>query len=157
MSHPCEMIMLYTNVTTDSYGWLINASMWHIDVITWKRFPHHRPFVKKINQLSVDSPHKGSACGALHSIFFVVRQHKHVNKQSMTLIWRHHHEIGIILLSRTDDIRKYKVISYGRLSNSSVWYDNSISISYEGLTNLSVWHRNSSYPIQTTYNFIRMT
>ena len=37
----------------------------HDDVIKWKHFPHHWPFVRGIHQSPVNSPHKGQWRGAL--------------------------------------------------------------------------------------------
>ena len=37
----------------------------HDDVIEWKHFPRHWPFVRGIHRLPVNSPHKGQWCGDL--------------------------------------------------------------------------------------------
>ena len=37
----------------------------HDDVIKWKHFPRHWPFVRGIHRSPVNSPHKGQWCGAL--------------------------------------------------------------------------------------------
>ena len=37
----------------------------HDDVIKWKHFPHHGPFVRGIHRCPVNSPHKGQWRGAL--------------------------------------------------------------------------------------------
>ena len=44
-------------------GW--NSREFHDDVIKWKYFPRHWPFVRRIHRLPVNSPHKGQWCGAL--------------------------------------------------------------------------------------------
>ena len=41
------------------------VTAFHDDVVKWKHFPHHWPFVRGIQQWPVDSPHKGQWCGAL--------------------------------------------------------------------------------------------
>ena len=41
------------------------ATTQHDDVIKWKHFPHHWPFVWGIHQSPVNSPHKGQWYGAL--------------------------------------------------------------------------------------------
>ena len=39
--------------------------IWHDDVIKWKHFPRHWPFVRGIHRSPVNSPHKGQWHGAL--------------------------------------------------------------------------------------------
>ena len=52
----------------------------HNDVIKWKHFPRHWPFVKGIHRSPVDSPHKGQWRWAF--IFFDLLLNKRLNKQS---------------------------------------------------------------------------
>ena len=42
-----------------------NNSQYHDDVIKWKHFPRHWPFVREIHRPPVNSPHKGQWRGAL--------------------------------------------------------------------------------------------
>ena len=58
----------------------------------------------------------------------------------MTLMWRHCNGIGVLLLNDADDIRRCKIISYGRLTHSSVWHRSTVDMSYGRLTKSSVWH-----------------
>ena len=49
--------------------WVIDSlsSHCHGDIITWKHFPHYRPFLLGINRSAADSLNKGQWCGALMS------------------------------------------------------------------------------------------
>ena len=45
--------------------WLSGSHIEHDDVIKWKHFPRHWPFVQGIHRSPVSSPHKGQWRGAL--------------------------------------------------------------------------------------------
>ena len=51
----------------------------HDDVVKWKHFPRHWPFVRGIHRSPVNSPHKGLWRGALR--VFYLRLNKRLNKQ----------------------------------------------------------------------------
>ena len=51
------------NVLTNTNMSLTSSS--HDDVIKWKHFPRHWPFVRRIHRSPVNSPHKGQWSGAL--------------------------------------------------------------------------------------------
>ena len=53
----------------------------HDDVIKWKHFSRHWPFVRGIHRSPVNSPHKGQWCGAL-IFFFDLHLNKRLSKQS---------------------------------------------------------------------------
>ena len=67
----------------------------HDDVINWKHFPRHWPFVRGIHRSSVNSPHKDQWRGAL--IFFYLHPNERLSKQSRRRwfeapsrsLWRH--------------------------------------------------------------------
>ena len=44
---------------------VIFSTAFHDDVIKWKHFPRHWPFVREIHRSPVNSPHKGQWRGAL--------------------------------------------------------------------------------------------
>ena len=77
---------------SDQVGWMFLS---HDDVIKWKHFPRHWPFVRGIHWSPVNSPHKGQWRGVL--MFFYLRLNKRLSKQSWgrwfeTLsrpLWRH--------------------------------------------------------------------
>ena len=68
----------------------------HDDVIEWKHFPRHWPFVRGIHRWPVNSPHKGQWRGAF-DVSFDLRMNNWLSKQSLgwwfeTLsrpLWRH--------------------------------------------------------------------
>ena len=73
------------------------ASGTHDDVIKWKHFPRHWPFVRGIHRPPVNSPHKGQWRGA----FFDLRLNKRLSKQWLGWwfetpscpLWRHYNAI----------------------------------------------------------------
>ena len=44
---------------------IIRSHIYHDDVIKWKHFPRYWPFVREIQRLPVNSPHRGQWRGAL--------------------------------------------------------------------------------------------
>ena len=52
---------------------------WHDDVIKWRHFPRHWPFVRGIHWSPVNSPHKGQWRGAL--VFSLICLNKRLSKQ----------------------------------------------------------------------------
>ena len=80
----------------------------HDDVIKWKHFPRHWPFVRGINRSLVNSPHKGQWHGALIFLFDLHRN-QHLGKQwrrrwfetSLRSLWRHCNEFRSISITPT--------------------------------------------------------
>ena len=76
--------------------WMRTLTLWYDDVIKWKHFPRHWPFVWGIHRSPVNSPHKGQLRGAL-MFSLIFDWIKHLSKQSWrwwfeTLsgpLWRH--------------------------------------------------------------------
>ena len=62
------------------WHWLI-WPISHDDVIKWKYFPRHWPFVREIHRSPMDSPHKGQWRGDL-MFFFYLRLNTRLSKQS---------------------------------------------------------------------------
>ena len=56
----------------------------HVDVMTWKRFPHYRPFVRGIHRLLLDYPRKG----LVTQNFDFVIVHEHDVEQTVELLVR---------------------------------------------------------------------
>ena len=75
------LLMMYTRVNPDAY---------HDDVIKWKHFPRHWPFVRGIHRSPVNSPHKGQWRGAL--MF------------SLICVWIN----GWVNNGKTGDLRRYR-------------------------------------------------
>ena len=59
--------------------WIHFWCYFHDDVIQWKHFPRHWPFVRGIHRSPVNSPHKGQWYGAL--MFFYLHPNKRLSKQ----------------------------------------------------------------------------
>ena len=81
-------------------GW---TQHYHDDVIKWKHFPRHWPFVRGIHRSPVNSPHKGQWHGAL-MFFFHLCLNKRLSKHSWFAtpspsLWRHcnNHKGGYLL------------------------------------------------------------
>ena len=71
----------------------------HDDVIKWKHFPRHWPFVRGIHRSSVTSPHKGQWRGAFMFSFFCVRINSWVNNGEAGDLRRHraHYDVTVML------------------------------------------------------------
>ena len=52
-------------ITDDTHSGMAKAGMIYGDIIKWKHFPCHWPFVWGIHRSPVNSPHKGQWCRAL--------------------------------------------------------------------------------------------
>ena len=60
----------------------VNNDTIHDDVIKWKYFQYHWPFVRGIHRAPVNSPHKGQRCGALMFSLICVWKKKQLSKSS---------------------------------------------------------------------------
>ena len=152
-----------------SYGWLNNLSVWqnhssylirmtqqlYTYLIQWTYY-----LVRIARSVAISYVAISYCCYLI--LYRNIRCFKIVGNQSWTTfvaeinswIASHPHDIATVHLSHTDDLLTppysitTAVISYRRLSMSSVWHNNSTRISYVGLTNLSVWHEVCCYPIR---------
>ena len=59
------MVMWCQGYRLETVGMFICFFHQHDDVIKWKHFSRHWPFVRGIHRLPVNSPHKGRWCAAL--------------------------------------------------------------------------------------------
>ena len=66
----------------------------HNDVIKWRHFPRHWPFVKGIHQSPVNFPHKDHSVTRRFDIFFDRRLNKRLSKQSR----RHRAHYDVIVM-----------------------------------------------------------
>ena len=86
-------ISIIQNVTT--FLWT-DLAVIHDDVIKWKHFLHHWPFVRGIHWPPVNSPHKRPVTRSL-DVFFDLSLNKRLSKQSwgwwfetqLRPLWRH--------------------------------------------------------------------
>ena len=71
---------------------------WHDDVIKWKHFPRHWPFVRGIHRSPMNSPHKGQWRGALMFSLICARLNGWVNNREAGDLRRHgvHYDITVM-------------------------------------------------------------
>ena len=76
-----------------------NIQKWHDDVIKWKLFPGHWPFVKGIHRWPVDSPHKGQWRGALMFSLVCAWKNGWVNNRDAGDLRRHraHYDVTVMI------------------------------------------------------------
>ena len=96
----------------------------HDDVIKWKHFPRHWPFVRGIHRSPVNSPHKSHWHGAL-MFSLICTRNKRLSKQSWgwwlempsCSLWRHCNEICLQAFPVANGFNK--CLYYCHFSNSS--------------------------------------
>ena len=73
-------------------------TIFHDDVIKWKHFPRHWPFVRGIHRSPVNSPHKGQWRGALMFSLICAWIHGWVNNRDAGDLRRHrvHYEVIVM-------------------------------------------------------------
>ena len=93
-----------------------NYTIDHDDVINWKHFPHHWPFVREIHRSPVNSPHKGQWRGAF-MFSLICALNRRLSKQSWgwwfetssCSLWRHCnaliHRTHSCAISRLDNLQ----------------------------------------------------
>ena len=71
----------------------------HDDVIKWKHFPRHWPFVREIHRSPVNSPHKGQWRGALMFSLICTSTNGWANHRDDGDLRRHraHYDVTVIL------------------------------------------------------------
>ena len=85
----------------------------HDDVIKWKHFPRHRPFVRGIHRSPVNSPHKGQWRGALMFTLICARINGWVNNRDAGDLsrYRTHYTMTDMIYCPLYEI--YRIISPG--------------------------------------------
>ena len=72
----------------------------HDDVMKWKHFPHYWSFVRGIQRLPVNSPHKGQWRGALLFSLICILLSKHSLdwwfEAPLCPLWRHHNVLLMV-------------------------------------------------------------
>ena len=71
----------------------------HDDVIKWKHFPRHWPFVREIHRSPVNFPHKGQWRGALMFSLIYARINNWVNNREAGDLRRQHGHYDVIVMS----------------------------------------------------------
>ena len=71
----------------------------HDDVIKWKHFPRHWPFVRGIHRSPVNSPHQGQWRGALMFSLICAWINGWVNNREAGDLWSHrtHYDVNVML------------------------------------------------------------
>ena len=73
---------------------------YHDDVIKWKHFPRHWPFVRGIHRWPVNSPQKGRWRGALMFSMIYAWRNSWVNNRDAGDLRRHraHYDVNVVIL-----------------------------------------------------------
>ena len=82
----------------------------HDDVIKWKHFPRHWPFVRKIHRSPVNFPHKGQWRGALMFSLIYVWINDWANNREAGDLRRQHGHYDVIVMR----IKLFKKINFER-------------------------------------------
>ena len=97
------LVVITTSVTISLYKYYMTCyrdrcSLFHYDVIKWKHFPRHWPFVRGIRRSPVNSLHKGQWRGALMFSLICVRINSWANTIDAGDLRRHlvHYDVIII-------------------------------------------------------------
>ena len=77
---------------------ITNNTQTHDDVIKWKHFPRHWPFVRGIHRSPVNSPHKGQWRGALTFSLICVWINGWVNNRDAGDLRRYHAHYDVIVM-----------------------------------------------------------
>ena len=104
---------------------------WHDDVIKWKHFPHHWPFVRGIHRSPVNSPQKGQWRGALMYSLICVWINGWVNNREADDLGRYraHYRVTVLELWRSttlpaaDSASSEQTLSFG---NGHQWVSEKI-------------------------------
>ena len=120
----CLFLSLLSANTNPVIQWIIwqypraGCILWHYpaishyDVIKWKHFPHHWPFVRGIHRSPVNSPHKGQWRGALMFSLICVWINGWVNNREAGDLSRYHAHYDVTVMNSLDPGRWSSVIIY---------------------------------------------
>ena len=93
--------------------WLIkNEILQHDDVITWKHFPRHWPFVRGIHLSPDKSPHKGQWPGALMLSLISAWINGWVNNRESSDLRRHRAHYNAILMCNSCQVKCMSLSQY---------------------------------------------
>ena len=86
----------------------------HDDVIKWKHFPRHWPFVRGIHRSTVNSPHKGQWCGSVMLSLICTRINGWVNNhQACDLrLHRAHYDVSEMFVLRLIKVAWFGDVPY---------------------------------------------
>ena len=88
----------------------ICSCSWHNDVIKWKHFPRHWPFVRRIHRWPVNSPHKGQWRGALIFSLIYAWTNGWVNNREDGDLRRHgaNRDVTVMIYQNSGTIKTYQ-------------------------------------------------
>ena len=117
----------------------------HDDVIKWKHFPRHWPFLRGIHRWPVNSPHKGQWRGALMFSLICVWINAWVNNREAGDLrrYRAHYDV-IVMCELCQRWFSFWLIIFMATSYYMNWYCLIITIN---LTNGNIYHLNSTLNI----------
>ena len=84
-------------------GVVVEISLCHDDVIKWKHFPRHWPFVRGIHRFPMNSPHKGQWRGALMFTLICGRINGWVNNREAGDLRRYRAHSDVIVMVKDRD------------------------------------------------------
>ena len=87
------------------------CSLYHDDVIKWKHFPRHWPFVRGIHRSPVNSPHKGQWRGALIFSLICVWINDWVNNREAGDLRRYRGHYDVIVMTYTNCVRNWSTLT----------------------------------------------
>ena len=90
----------------------------HDDVIKWKHFPRHWPFVRGIHRSPVNSPHKGQWRGALMFPSISARINVWANNREAGDLRRHRAHYDVTVLMCNNHYSKCVINNMGAIFNS---------------------------------------
>ena len=100
----------------------------HDDVIKWKHFPRHWPFVRGIHRSPVNSPHNGQWRGALMFSLICVWINDWVNNREDGDLRRYRAHYDVIVMNKIQTRQPMKMVAYsGKIIGDS---DKESEVSY---------------------------
>ena len=102
LSSSCRITLCWIpHNLTDVKSTLIQVTAWcqHDDVIKWKHFLRHWPFVRGIHQSAVNSPHKGQWYGALIFSLICARTNGWANHLDASDLRCHHTHYDVTVMT----------------------------------------------------------
>ena len=105
-------IIVITQRNLTRPGTLVNIFISHDDVIKWKYFPRHWPFVRGIHRSPVNSPHKGQWRRALMFSLICAKTNGWVNNRDAGDLRCHHahFDVTVIIVAKCSSIHRHRCL-----------------------------------------------
>ena len=105
----CIISIMWPSVYTPMiYDWCYVTASNHDDVMKWKHFLRHWPFVQGIHWSPVNSPHIGQSRGALMFSLICAWTNGWINNRGAGDLRRHRTHYDVTVMSVTDPMRAYR-------------------------------------------------